>query len=96
MIKSYFVLNSLSRQFCLNVTQPTELSIPKCLESARAVLIFRDHVTQHICEPLSSTPLRGFEPRSQPFHELITLSPQGRILSGLNYKGIEKRVEKGF
>src|SRR3989344_7536535 len=27
MIKSYFVLNSLSRQFCLNVTQPTELSI---------------------------------------------------------------------
>ena len=26
MIKSYFVLNSLSRQFCLNVTQPTELS----------------------------------------------------------------------
>jgi len=31
MIKSYFVLNSLSRQFCLNVTQPTELSIAKAI-----------------------------------------------------------------
>jgi len=50
--------------------------------------------------PSVQTPSRGFEPRSQPSHDLpfaiaeilsqANRSPQGRILSGLNYKGIYK------
>jgi len=38
MIKSYFVLNSLSRQFCLNVTQQTELSIISALWTIRLIV----------------------------------------------------------
>ena len=46
MIKSYFVLNSLSRQFCLNVTQPTELSITGelKLEKEFKKINFKEHL----------------------------------------------------